>query len=82
MQNLFFRSFALRNTFTNADMKTKYTADQIYDYLYMNGIATEKEIMLVIDINGKSVETMCDILYARTGYRSIEQLEDEEDGNN
>lgn len=36
-------------------MKTKYTADQIYDYLHENGIATEKEIMLVIDINGKSV---------------------------
>ena len=36
-------------------MKTKYIADQIYDYLRENGIATEKEIMLVIDINGKSV---------------------------
>ena len=36
-------------------MKTKYTTDQIYDYLRMYGIATEKEIMLVIDINGKSV---------------------------
>jgi hypothetical protein len=48
----------------------------------MYGIATEKEIMLVTKINGFSVETMNDILYARTGYRSIEQLEDEEDENN
>jgi hypothetical protein len=63
-------------------MKTKYTADQIYDYLRMYGIATEKEIMLVTKINGFSVETMNDILYVRTGYRSIEQIEDEEDENN
>lgn len=63
-------------------MKTKYTTDQIYDYLHMNGIATKEEIVLVTKINGFSVETMNDILYVRTGYRSIEQLEDEEDENN
>jgi hypothetical protein len=38
--------------------------------------------MLVTKINGFSVETMNDILYVRTGYRSIEQIEDEEDENN
>ena len=45
------------------------------DYLVEHGICTEAEVELVIDINGYSEETMHDILFARTGYRSFEQLE-------
>jgi hypothetical protein len=55
---------------------------RIQSFFITFGIATEKEIMLVTKINGFSVETMNDILYVRTGYRSIEQIEDEEDENN
>lgn len=49
-----------------------------WDWLLDMGIATEKELQLVTDINGYSVETLNDVLYARTGYRDQEQLEDEE----
>ena len=35
------------------------------------------ELCLVTDINGYNEETMLDVLYARTGYRNFEQLEEE-----
>lgn len=37
------------------------------------GIATEEELMLIVSINGYTVETLDDVLYVRTGYRSWEQ---------
>ena len=52
--------------------------NEMADYLEENGIATDSEIRLVSDINGWSEESMLDILYAKTGYRSFEQLEDAE----
>lgn len=51
---------------------------ELWDWLLDMGIATEKELQLVTDINGYSIETLNDVLYARTGYRDQEQLEDEE----
>jgi len=51
--------------------------EQMWDYLNENNIATEDEMRLVTCINGYSEETMLSILYARTGYRAFEQLEDE-----
>lgn len=53
--------------------------ENIEDYLIENNIATEEEIDLVSYINGYTVETLNDILYVRTGYRSIDQIEDEEE---
>ena len=50
------------------------TADRIAEELIVYGIATEEEIQLVTKINGWSIETMNNILYARTGYRDIEQF--------
>ena len=51
----------------------------MYDYLVHNGIATDEEIKLVTQINGDNIDTYEDILYARTGYRNFEQLEDEDE---
>ena len=48
----------------------------IWDYLVDNNIATDDEIQLVTDINGLTEETLNDIIYARTGYHNIEQLEE------
>ena len=48
----------------------------IYDYLVENGIATGNEIKLVTRINGWNGEALDAILCARTGYRSIEQLQE------
>lgn len=49
-------------------------------YLIENNIATKEEITLVTKINGYTGETLNDILYARTGYRNFEQIQ-EEDGD-
>ena len=48
-------------------------------YLVDNFIATEEEITLVCCINGHTQETLESILYARTGYRSFEQIQGEEE---
>ena len=64
-------------------MRTKLRDDRTYkakvwDYLLEAGICTEDELQLVtnIIIRGYNEETMDDILFAKTGYRSLEQLLD------
>jgi chemotaxis regulatin CheY-phosphate phosphatase CheZ len=52
--------------------KMKEKIDQMWDWLLDMGIATEEELQLVTDINGYSLETLNDILFARTGYRDQE----------
>tara|TARA_R110002012_G_scaffold79876_1_gene202871 strand:- start:2903 stop:3094 length:192 start_codon:yes stop_codon:yes gene_type:complete len=44
-----------------------------YDLLIEYGIATEKEIDLVVNINGWCCEVLDSIVYARTGYPNIEE---------
>ena len=56
---------------------TTMTKAEAWDYLIDNMIATEEELQLVTNINGYNMDTLEAVLYARTGYRSIEQLEDE-----
>lgn len=46
---------------------------QIWDFITGNNIATDSEIELITCINGYSVETLNDIIFARTAYRSMEQ---------
>ena len=53
------------------------TNDEFFDFLVEYGIATEDEIRLVAKINGYNEETLNDILYVRTGNRSIEQFLEE-----
>ena len=57
--------------------KKLYDIEQMWDYLIESGIATENELCLITAINGYNEETMLDVLYVRTGYRSFEQLETE-----
>ena len=52
--------------------------DEYWEFLVDQSIATEAELQLVTDINGYSEETLDDILYCRTGYRSREQYCDAE----
>ena len=49
------------------------TAKEIREQLIELNIAEDQEIDLVCNINGFNEETLNDILYARTGYRSLEQ---------
>jgi len=46
---------------------------RIWEFILDEGIATEKELELVIMINGMSEESLSDVIYARTGYHSMEQ---------
>lgn len=46
----------------------------LYDILIDYTIANQGEIDLVCAINGSSIKSLLDILYAKTGLRSIEQL--------
>ena len=48
--------------------------DAIWDYLVENEIATKDEIALVTSINGYNEDALNDILFCRTGYRSVEQI--------
>lgn len=57
-----------------------YTIEQVWDLLLQYGIATSKELQLVTTINGYNIDTLKDVLYARTGLRSIEQLLNEIEG--
>lgn len=51
--------------------------NEIYDFLVENGVATEDEINLVrCIVSGSWEEIFNSIIYARTGYRSYEQLLD------
>ena len=49
-------------------------AEELYTFLVECTIATETEISLVECMCGVSLETLEGILYARTGYRSIDQV--------
>lgn len=51
------------------------TKTEAWDYLINNMIATEEELQLVTDINGYNMDTLEAVLYARTGYRSLDQVE-------
>lgn len=54
------------------------TKEKLFDRIIDDAIATESEIDLVTDIIGDSIETLNKIVYARTGYRDIEQYEESE----
>ena len=51
--------------------------DAYWDELVARSIATEAELQLVTDINGYTKETLDAILFSRTGYRSFDQMDDE-----
>lgn len=51
---------------------------EMWEYLEDNGIATYDELCLITNINGYNEESLLDVLYAKTGYRSIEQIEGDE----
>lgn len=48
----------------------------LYDYLLETGVCTEDELSLVTSIMGTNIDTLESILYSRTGYRSLEQIEE------
>jgi hypothetical protein len=60
---------------TNIEQYQQDCTMDLYDALINDGICTEEEATLVTCINGNSTETYLDILFARTGCRSLEQYQ-------
>ena len=50
--------------------------EQLWEKIIEYGIATEKELQLVRYINGYNIDSLNSVIYARTGYRNIEQIDD------
>lgn len=50
---------------------------KLFDRIVELNIATEDELDLITGINGYSLETLNNVIYYRTGYRDIEQVEEE-----
>lgn len=48
---------------------------EVWEVLVDMEIATDEELQLVTSINGYNVDTLNDVIYARTGYHDMEQLE-------
>nr|DAQ08514.1 MAG TPA: hypothetical protein [Caudoviricetes sp.] len=53
------------------------TINEAWDLLIEYGVATQKELELVACINSFNMDTMNSVLYVRTGYRNIIQLQNE-----
>lgn len=52
--------------------------DEYYNEVIELGICSEETLQVVTDINGYSIDTINDVIYACTGYRSLEQYKGEE----
>lgn len=53
---------------------------EIYDYMVETGIATSEELNLARNlVSGSWEEVLNSVLYIRTGYRTLEQMFEEED---
>lgn len=53
----------------------EWTIEKMWEELENLGVC-EQALQIVTDINGYSEETLLNILYAYTGYRNFDQLED------
>ena len=51
----------------------------LYDELVSRYLFTQAELDLITDINGLSIDTLNDCIYARFGYRSLAQMDGEDD---
>jgi len=48
--------------------------EEAWDILISYNVATEEELKLIVCINGYNLQTLNDVLFARTGYRDINQF--------
>lgn len=49
---------------------------ELWDFILEYSIATQEELELITCINGYREDVLCDVIYARTGYRSMEQYKE------
>lgn len=55
------------------------TVEQAWDYLIETELASEQTLQVVTSINGYSLDTLQDVLYAVAGYRNFNQMDDEDE---
>ena len=55
--------------------------NEVWDFILEYEIATYDELVLVTNINGYRLDVLNDIIYAKTGYRSIDQIKECEPEN-
>lgn len=48
--------------------------DDVWNKIVEYGIATDDELQLVTSINGYNRDTLNNVIYVRTGYRTFEQF--------
>lgn len=60
------------------EMMPEQKIELLWSYLVDVVHVSEETLHIVTDINGYSVETLEDVLYVKTGYRSLEQMFSEE----
>ena len=65
------KRFASKLISNTTKMKNQIT--ELWDMLVDHGLATEQTLQVVTSINGYTLETLNDVLYAVTGCRCIEQ---------
>lgn len=61
--------------------KMKHYEDEViytWDKLVDMGLFTDRELELITNINGYTMDTLNDAIYARFGYRSLDQMLEEE----
>ena len=61
------------------DISISSDLEKISDIIVDYGVATEDEIRLVCQINGWTIDSLNDIIYARTGYHDVDSYLDEFD---
>jgi len=60
-------------------LKEAFTdVEDLWSYFEDNELFTSKELELITGMNGYSVETLNDALYVRYGYRSLDQMLEEQ----
>ena len=55
-------------------MKKELTVNELWAELVERDLFTDKELQLLTNINGFSIETLNDAIFARYGYRDYEQM--------
>ena len=55
-------------------MKKDLNVNELWDQLLDLELFTYEELQLITNINGYSVETLNDAIFARYGYRDLEQM--------
>ena len=51
--------------------------NELWEELIERGIATEEQLQLITNVNGYSIQTLEDVLYCQTGYRTLDQMDEE-----